>query len=518
MKKILILTAVVSILFACSKVNTPGYQNMAKEHYSFFYATAETTPNPETKVYLDDDLKLLWNENDSISIFNMNTYNNLFLFEGSDGDNAGGFMEIPAQGFIAGNLLDHIFAIYPYKPDTKINNSEDKITYTLPSVQVYREHSFGVNSNLMVAATDNNFLAFKNACGYLKFRFYGDNTPISSITIQGNNGEKIAGKAYITPAINGVPTTIMDEDYSVDTLSILCDNPVTIGNSAENSTEFCFVIPPVTFTNGFTIIIKDNMGGSFVKSTTKSLTISRNTMESMSPIKVTMSNGGDILSFDSSHIKSKCVASYDINGDGEISLSEANAVSVLNLDAYYVESYADLKYFRNLKILHITTKFTPSASSYRYLDLTYNTNLEELFCNAYISSLNVSNNKKLRVLDCSNEYAWNKITTLDVSNNPELIVLRCHGNQISSLDLSHNPNLVELYCWQSNKLLDVIDLSNNQKLSYAYLFMSGKYKKIILNTSHAPIKYYVYNGTTPPQWVDVTDNLSGWVESIEYVD
>ena len=54
-------------------------------------------------------------------------------------------------------------------------------------------------------------------------------------------------------------------------------------------------------------------------------------------------------------------------------------------------------------------------------------------------SLDLSQNKMLRILDCSE----NQLTSLDVSYNTALSSLKCSVNAITSLDLSNNPLLNE---------------------------------------------------------------------------
>jgi hypothetical protein len=55
---------------------------------------------------------------------------------------------------------------------------------------------------------------------------------------------------------------------------------------AENCTDFWFVLPPVTFSKGFTVSIAQAHGGVVEKSTSKSISIERNKLSKMSPIEV----------------------------------------------------------------------------------------------------------------------------------------------------------------------------------------------------------------------------------------
>ena len=145
MKRILLLSAVALVLFSCSKEDkVTGRTATVKADSPVFYAATEGTANPGTKVYADENLLVLWNADDKISIFNRTTLNSEFVFVGEDGDNAGAFEEIPYSGFITGNDIDHIVAVYPYSKSNKVDNLGMKVTVNIPDVQEYREKSFGV--------------------------------------------------------------------------------------------------------------------------------------------------------------------------------------------------------------------------------------------------------------------------------------------------------------------------------------------------------------------------------------
>ena len=241
--------------------------------------------DPDAKVYADENSKVLWNADDRISVFNKSTYNFQFMFTGEDGDTSGGFDEIEVEGEVSGTPLANIYAVYPYSPETTIDPNEKALNLVLPSQQRYKANSFGVGANTMVAVTNNYFLAFKNVCGYLTFRFYGEDVSVTRIQLRGNNGEKIAGSARVTAGLDAVPTVTMG-DSATDAITLVCDPPVQLGSSAVDYTEFWFAVPPTVFTNGFTVTVKDDKGGTYKKSTSKSFTVNRSIKDWMAPLKV----------------------------------------------------------------------------------------------------------------------------------------------------------------------------------------------------------------------------------------
>lgn len=287
MRRLLFLAASIWLIVSC-QAGTDDEMLLSERKgdapLQTFYATTEGSQH-ETKVYADANMRVMWNADDRISMFKESTYNYQYRFTGEDGDNAGEFEVIAPGGLISGNSLNYIYAVYPYSSTNKINNAGTPITLTLPAEQAYKEHSFGIGANTMVAVTNNEFLAFKNVGGYLSLRLYGDDVSVSRITLQGNNHEKIAGKAEIAVGLGSLPSVTMTND-ATETISIVCDPAVHLGTSSSNYTDFWFVIPPVSFTQGFTVTVTDAQDASFEASTSESIAISRNTIEWMSPLKV----------------------------------------------------------------------------------------------------------------------------------------------------------------------------------------------------------------------------------------
>ena len=250
-----------------------------------FYSSLESSSEPDTKVYVDEKIKILWDAEDRISIFNKMTLNQEFRFEGKTGDYAGTFKDV-SSSFGTGNPLNYLCAVYPYKPNpsTKISN-DDVLTLTLPAEQVYQEGSFGSGANTMVSVTDGNLLMFKNVGGYLVLKFYGKGVSISSITLEGNNGEKLSGKATMTPVIGEAPKITLSDDKATS-ITLTCDKPVELDESKENSTLFWMVVPPTTFSKGFKLTVTGSDGKEFIKNTDKNLSIVRNTLLRIAPIEV----------------------------------------------------------------------------------------------------------------------------------------------------------------------------------------------------------------------------------------
>ena len=282
MKRIALYLGIAAAMVVSCSIQEEDFKAPVQDDV-IFYASFEQ-PSEETRVYANEDLYLRWTADDRVSIFGKNTYNQQYKFLGETGDNAGGFNKVDVSEYVTGNPISHVVSVYPYQTGTKITEDE-VITLTLPAEQHYAENTFGLGANTMVSVSENNFLQYKNVGGYLVLKLYGNGVSVSSITLKGNNGEKLAGKATVTMPLDGTPSVVMADD-AITTVTLTCEKPVQLGLTEEESTQFWFVIPPVTFEEGFTVTVTNSAGESYVKSTTKSYSISRSTLSRMSALKV----------------------------------------------------------------------------------------------------------------------------------------------------------------------------------------------------------------------------------------
>lgn len=285
-----------------------------------------------TKSYVDGELNLLWHNQDQVSVFHKQAVNDKYEFAGETGS-ASGNLNLVAAGTVAGESLQANYAVYPYSSSAAMHNGT--IVVDMPQVQNYSEKSFGRGANTMVAVTsgvDDYSLKFKNVGGYLKFKFYGGQVTVKSIELKGNDGEKISGASTIVAGYNQSPSLVMSSE-AAETVTLDCgENGVVIGASEASATEFWFVLPPTDFKKGFTVTITDIYDRVMTKSTTAGLKIERNSVESMSPLKLVMLP--DICGvWDCSEVHYNLAGnpSYDVytmtvNKDGTVIYSDASDI------------------------------------------------------------------------------------------------------------------------------------------------------------------------------------------------
>jgi len=155
----------------------------------------------------------------------------------------------------------------------------------------------------------------------------------------------------------------------------------------------------------------------------------------------------------------------DTNNDGEIQISEAEAVVLLNVNGRNISSLEGIGNFVNIEELHC------SSNQLTTLDMSLNINLQKLTCiYNQLTYLNVAENLNLTFLWCQNNQLSelngnNLISSIDISQNLNLKALTCSDNSLSQLDLSQHGALEYLECADNQLIKLIIDNGNNQNLS-----------------------------------------------------
>jgi len=144
----------------------------------------------------------------------------------------------------------------------------------------------------------------------------------------------------------------------------------------------------------------------------------------------------------------------DIDGDGQISLTEAHTVTgTLNLDSKNISDLTGINYFINIDILRATN------NNLSVVDLSNLTNLSGLILsNNDITDIDLSNNTALSTLHLSN----NLLTSINLTNNAALQILNLNLNNLISINLYNNSLLENVYL--SENSLDNLIMANHPNL------------------------------------------------------
>ena len=269
MRNYFFAAALVVLAASCVKENAPE----SSEKATVNYVPMEFTSSVETKTVLADG-KVNWLDGDKISIFDNSataeTHNNSFVTTG-DGSFTGTVPEIATE----------FYALYPYREASSL--TEGAIKINLPAEQTATLGSFADDLAIMVAKADGQGkLAFKNVCSHIKFTLAQDLTDVKSITLMGNKAEILAGPASVDMSETEPKITVSSNNAA--------QTYVTLRSSEKDAAltpgDYYFTVLPVTFTEGFTVILSKTDGTQIAKKTTnpRAELASRNKILVMKPL------------------------------------------------------------------------------------------------------------------------------------------------------------------------------------------------------------------------------------------
>ena len=444
----------------------------------------------DTKTTTTDGTRVLWCNEDHISIFRGRNVNEEYkVKDGFGGKTTTTFTKVNDDDFSAGSgdPLDANIAYYPYGNIEYIgSNGNHALSVNTPNTQTYLKGSFGEGALPMVAVTsskNDNALDFKNVFGFLKLQFKSADKEliIKSITIKGNNNEKLNGAATINCSAESAPVIEFSENAG-NSITLECNNTAI---NATTATDFWFALPPVTFANGITVEIATS-ATTVVKKTSASLTITRSKIKPMQVLTIKTEAEDKELDIPDANFRKYLLKNCDMNGDGRLTLSDAEkwnsseSIKEFDISNQNISSLKGIEHFTTLTRLRcegnqLTTidiskntalvELRCGDNQLSTIDISKNTALATLYCyNNKLTNLNINNNTALIELDCYN----NKLTSLNVNKNTALKILYCHNNQLTTLDVNMNTALITLCC--GNNQLTYLNLSKNNALTLLSCF------------------------------------------------
>lgn len=203
------------------------------------YASTPGEEDPATRTVLDsgNDRKILWSAGgESISILPSAGGNYEFT-----GDNVEAASSAAFTGSGPGALGSYV-ALYPYNSSASYDGTS--VSTTLPASQTGKAGSFADGYLITADDATGNHISFNHVCSGLRFQVSRDD--IKSVTIRGNNGEKIAGDFCFSFPSEDTPVA-QDATEEYVTLTALG------GGCFETGEYYYIVVLPTTFTKGFTL-------------------------------------------------------------------------------------------------------------------------------------------------------------------------------------------------------------------------------------------------------------------------
>ncbi len=473
MKKIILFIIVFAVISSCT-INDIAVDKGQDIPLPVFSAGMESVP--ETRTYLDGNQKQLWMAGDDISVFFETTANKKYSFIGNTGDTSGDFEYTgDSSSEDSESTIYTNYAIYPYDDNASIS-SDGTICLNLPGVQSYAENSFAPKSNTMVAVTsgsDDYFLPFKNVCGYIVVRMYGEDI-VKNISLTGNNGEQIAGPAYVMARTGQNPILEMDGEAS-HTIWIDCGSGVNLNPSQDNPTEFWFCVPPTVFSEGFNISATNAEGWSMSRSVTSSRTVERNVFYMMQPIQA---------SFDIAPVKGNAILPagpvFNAYLKG-IDVSQYTAGGTVDIEAlkYYVNvndpSVRDIV-FQNNSSCTDGIEIQDARSEFPiYLDRSEASGLVVISTPA--DQFATGEDASMLFYGCT---AMERITNLSALNTEAATDMYCMFASdyalttldLSSFDFANNTTMMKAFAYDSSLVQilwpEEIDMANLQDIGYCF--------------------------------------------------
>ena len=288
--KVVWLLAAVSLLAVSCMVKEPEQDGMLTDAPKITATVGVESPSTKVSATESDGQtrQTIWEKGDEIAVFMHNARALKYALDGEGGESVGEFSYV--SGSSTGLQFPQVYGVYPYDRSYRLSGSV--VTLTFPGEQKYREGLFDPKANLMVAASETNDLFFRNVGGYLVICLYGADVSVSKVVVTGNEDEPLAGPAEVWVSEDIAPDIDFSEETALTEVSLVCATPVDLGETADEATEFWFVLPPTDFEEGLSIRVEMADGSVFEASTENWIELLRNNVYRLDPLCVASVEAG----------------------------------------------------------------------------------------------------------------------------------------------------------------------------------------------------------------------------------
>lgn len=248
--------------------------------------TAVTEGFEKTRTSLDENNRVLWSEEDMIAIFENNDKPSGYQVSSSSAGQPSAEFYLVSEAE-EGMAIGADVAVYPYEESltlSRMSTGAYRVNgLSVPNVQKNTGASFDSGAFPMIAVSEagSGKLAFKNVCGVLRLYITGSSS-VRSITVKGNDGELLSGPIVLTAEPGALPYVDTGSgaagEVSLDcgTEGVMLDEDVP--------TPFSIVLPPVSFSKGFTVTVRSVDGAEMTIRTDKENPIRRSGVLNMPPV------------------------------------------------------------------------------------------------------------------------------------------------------------------------------------------------------------------------------------------
>ena len=275
MKHTYIIFCLSLLLLSLAGCKQDELQSLRQSDTRLTSVKATTSAAVKSRTQLSGN-SVIWEQSDAIGIFSNTTAEAVrYSLTKIEGDEARFESETGVSG-------EEFYAFYPYSAQSAVDGTT--ISYHLTNGQDYREGSFDAGDCPMVAKSTNSDFRFLQTCGIIRLRLTGT-MAVSSILLQGNSGEAIAGDGIVDIASNNPVFTIDGNGDKLTTIQLRTSTNVQLSESTV--TEFYFVVAPQAFTQGIMVDITGTVNGTeqtVRKQTQKSITVTRSVISSFAAV------------------------------------------------------------------------------------------------------------------------------------------------------------------------------------------------------------------------------------------
>lgn len=276
---LLVLAALMTVACAHMELTAPApEQEQAPEvEQEKIFVSIE---DESTRVQLNSKVQTTWTRGDQVVIVGPSKSLSYWQYNGNTGARSGELTCMARYIYNSDPKLTQYYAMYPLKHylGWGTYGSTPILFMTVPSVQNYVKDSYGVDSNFMIAVSDNDVeYKFKNMSSYLRISLVGSKK-VDSIVLSGNNGDILSGEFYF------LTTSVFEHRWngaSGKELILDCGDGVQLGSTP---VTFHFALMPTTFSKGITITVNFTDGTQFSKSTSREIVLGRNELLPMATI------------------------------------------------------------------------------------------------------------------------------------------------------------------------------------------------------------------------------------------
>ena len=304
---------------------------------------------PATRTVLDGT-SVLWEPGDEIKVFygtNGSRFTSTATSSAATSDFSGSlnFVFGVNEGVGGSKVL---WALYPYS--AAATSDGESVTTTLPSEQVGRAGSFAKGYNMSLAKSGSFNMGFYNVCGGVRFSLTQEG--VKEVVFEGRNDEYIAGKVKL--AFNDNIPVVSEVVEGVKSITLTAP----YGGTFETGKWYYIVALPGTLGSGFKMTFNTDTQYAIRKSS-GSVTVKRGIFGSLTDADdglIYVDKGTEppvegVITFTDPAAEFACRAKFDTNGDGKVSIEEAEAAtsfSGLFNDWKTVASFDEIVYFKNV--------------------------------------------------------------------------------------------------------------------------------------------------------------------------